>query len=65
MDLKDLVAVVIGGFITLLFGFLLLNIRHYVDGISQVYIPVKPADLKLLDLILGLTHHMRDPFCVV
>ena len=65
VDLKDLVAVVIGSFIALLFGFLLLNVRHYVDGIAQVYIPVKPADLELLDLILGLTHHMGDPFCVV
>ena len=65
MDLKDLVAVVIGSFIALLFGLLLFNVRHYVDGVAHVYIPVKPADLELLDLILGLTHHMGDPFCVV
>ena len=65
VDLKDLVAVVIGGFVALLFGLLLLNVRHYVDGISHIYIPVEPADLKLLDLILGLTHDMGDPFCVV
>ena len=65
VDLKDLVAVVIGSFVALLLGLLLLNVRHYVDGVAHVYIPVEPADLKLLDLILGLTHHMGDPFCVV
>ena len=65
VDLKDLIAVVIGGFVTLLFCLFLLNVREDVDRLAKLNISVEACDLQLLDLVLCFTHYMCNTFCVV
>ena len=63
LNLKELITLIIGNGVALLFGFLLLHIVVDHDGLAQLYISVKACDLKLANIVLGLAHHMGHSFC--
>ena len=54
---------IIGSYrIPLLFGLPLLYISMERPGVPNLYIPVKPINLKFPQFVLGLTHNMRNTF---
>ena len=65
MNFKQLIAVIVRQAVALLFRFLLLYVREDMNRIAKLHFLIEPGDLQLLNLVLGLTHHMRYPLCVV
>ena len=65
VDFKYGVPVVVGEGVTTFFCFFLFNVGAVSLGLPKVYVYIKPSRLKFFELILGLTHNMRDPLCTL
>ena len=61
LHLVQLIAVIIRQCVPLLVGFLLLHIREVHHRLTQLHILVEPRHLQLLQVILCLTHDVRNP----
>ena len=60
MNLKNLIALVVSQRVALAFRFLLLHVSVDRFWIRQLYVAVEPCHLQLADVVLGLTHDVRD-----
>ena len=60
MDFARLIPVIVSNRVALLVGFFLLDVGCNADRLAKINIPVKSCYLELANLILGLTHHVRN-----